>query len=512
MEPLNVNSGDRPFFAPSQNVPEKFEPVLTVAPPIVDMAKKEPFHFLLAVQKQVMQAKGTEITRDNFEYPQETRALWVNLEKAVRSDNREQAESLRKQLLPNSGAVIEAKLKPIDNPKTDSEKVQNIYIDISNQASISIPAKLLCAGLQDNCLPLIYLSLTCGARPEVLYRNYRGEEHHFLKIALEAPTLCDMVVIRLLFQFAQSRTDLANGTLLTNPKSNFPFSPLKKAFEMGRADVVRELLAHGAKPEIAWGREMRVEQLFLYAINEGHSEIVQLFLGAGFLVNYQDQKGNTALHYAKLRKNDALIKDLLIAGADPNLPNSKGQNYLQFAEEGWKFYDKASREKLIPAFTSGDFKKVDIAGGIKKVASRLLDINEPMDEQENTLLHLAMLRIVTFQDDIPGIERARVLIQIGAAVGQKNKGGETPRTIIQKAKAAQEKRIEAILQNAPLDEEGTTFLEQTLQEAIRKATKPNEAADYVSTPPLVPMMRKNFTKEQEYLIKLQAFDQFLEKL
>jgi Ankyrin repeats (3 copies) len=358
--PIVTNTYD--YLAGTQKHPEEREQIQaqiqayeqtqgqTIVESQLDMANKKPFYFLHLVQKQLIEAKKPNLIFDDTTYPEESRETWLAFENAVRVDDREKAESLRMQLLSTSGSLIKPKCTTIENPQSDREVVQNILTKALCQSSSSIPEKMLCYGLEENSLPLIYLALKCGVQPEKLFKDDMGREHHFLKIALDNPKPCGIAGIRLLFQFARNSTNLANGTLSTTPTPRSAFSPLKKAFEIGRLDVVRELLAHGANPEIAWNQQQHEESLFIYAADKGHSEIVQLFLQVGFPVNYQDKNGRTALHFAKLRKNRDLIQDLLNTGADLNLKDNKGWNYHEFAKEGWKQFDKNAREKLISAF------------------------------------------------------------------------------------------------------------------------------------------------------------------
>ncbi|MDO8953553.1 MAG: ankyrin repeat domain-containing protein [Gammaproteobacteria bacterium] len=49
-------------------------------------------------------------------------------------------------------------------------------------------------------------------------------------------------------------------------------------------------------------------------------------------LNQQDYSGNTALHYACLMRNNALIEDLLLKGADPSIKNHKGDTALHYYE------------------------------------------------------------------------------------------------------------------------------------------------------------------------------------
>ncbi len=484
----------------------------TIAKSQLDMANKKPFHFLHLVQKQLIEEKKPKCIFDDTIYPEKSRETWLAFENAVRMDDREKAESLRIQLLSTTGSLIKPKCTSIENPKSDSETVQNILIKALCQGSSSISEKILCNGLEKNSLPLIYLALKCGAQPEKLFKDEMGREHHFLKIALESPNPCDIAGIRLLFQFAENLTNLVNGTLLTKPTPRNAFSPLKKAFEIGRLDVVRELLAHGANPEIAWNQQQREEGLFIYAADKGYSEIVQFFLQVGFSVNYQDKNGRTALHFAKLRKNHDLVQDLLNAGADINLTEKKGWNYHEFAKEGWEQFDKNAREKLVSAFQTGNFENIYRAGGIEKLVSSLFDINESVDTENNSILHIAMQHLQNSCGIIKGICEIRQLIDLGADIHRKNNKDETPSKILQKAIIDQEQSIHKIISCESLEETGISIVQQIVKDAVADAQMRQENTNWIETKPLAPIFLEKVSNEKKFLEVLQSFNRFFSQL
>jgi hypothetical protein len=481
----------------------------TIVESQLSLENKEPFHFLHLVQKQLIEAKKPEFIFDDNIYPKESRETWLAFENAVRRDDREKAEILRIQLLSTTGSLIKPKCTSIENPKTNTEVVQNILIKALCQDSSSIPEKILCNGLEKNSLPLIYLALKCGAQPEKPFNDGMGRQHQFLQIALDSPEPCNIAGIRLLFQFVGNPINLANGTLLTTPAPRSSFSPLKKAFEIGRLDVVRELLINGANPEIAWNHQQQEESLFIYAADKGHSEIVQFFLQVGFPVNYQNKNGRTALHFAKLRKNHDLVQDLLKAGADVNLIDNKGWNYLEFAKEGWEQFDKHAKEKLISAFQTGNFENVYRAGGIQKLVSNLFDINESVDVENNNLLHIVMKHLQNSYGIINGISEIRQLIDLGVDIHRKNNEDETPITILQKAIAAQEQFIHKMISCEPLEETGISIVQQIVIDAVADAQIQQGNANWIKTEPLAPIFLKKVRNEKNYLEALQSFNQFL---
>ena len=62
----------------------------------------------------------------------------------------------------------------------------------------------------------------------------------------------------------------------------------------------------------------------LSAAKRSTVETLRYLLGKGLNINFQDKRGNTALHYAVLGKRKENVKFLLKEGADLNLTNNKG--------------------------------------------------------------------------------------------------------------------------------------------------------------------------------------------
>src|SRR3990167_4144653 len=71
----------------------------------------------------------------------------------------------------------------------------------------------------------------------------------------------------------------------------------------------------------------------ILASKVGNNQVAMLLIGLckeeGNL-NLADYKGNTALHYASLMRNNALIEALLLSGADPNIKNEAGLSAFEY--------------------------------------------------------------------------------------------------------------------------------------------------------------------------------------
>ena len=78
------------------------------------------------------------------------------------------------------------------------------------------------------------------------------------------------------------------------------------AAKKGRDDVVRQLLAKGASPDV---RDREDETALIEAAREGHAEVVRLLLDAGADASLRDNDGETAMEKA----DEAATRELLVA-------------------------------------------------------------------------------------------------------------------------------------------------------------------------------------------------------
>lgn len=70
----------------------------------------------------------------------------------------------------------------------------------------------------------------------------------------------------------------------------------------------------------------------LYAVTNGHLEVVKLLVEGRANPNARDRYGDTALHYASISENIAMVKYLVErAGSDPSIKNSDGKTALDIA-------------------------------------------------------------------------------------------------------------------------------------------------------------------------------------
>jgi ankyrin repeat protein len=95
-------------------------------------------------------------------------------------------------------------------------------------------------------------------------------------------------------------------------------------------EVVKDLIMNQGAMASALNEN---KQTMLHIVAEkGNFAVLQYFLSCNFLVNSQDQSGNTALHYAVMKDHYECAELLLQYGADPLLANNEGQSAQAFAK------------------------------------------------------------------------------------------------------------------------------------------------------------------------------------
>lgn len=90
--------------------------------------------------------------------------------------------------------------------------------------------------------------------------------------------------------------------------------PLGVAAREGHEEVVRILLAAGARPNVQTG-DLHWKPPILWAAINGHSGVVRLLLDAGADPNLEGCERGTALEAAERRRETVMVKMLLQSGA-----------------------------------------------------------------------------------------------------------------------------------------------------------------------------------------------------
>ncbi|MHA3979618.1 ankyrin repeat domain-containing protein [Halovulum sp. GXIMD14794] len=111
---------------------------------------------------------------------------------------------------------------------------------------------------------------------------------------------------------------LAEGTPVDQPSTEGTSSPgvsaLYVAVKWGKLEAVELLLESGANPNAVANAEQVSETPLMAAAKTGRGEIIATLLGAGADPNLTTEAG-TALHFATMLKRQAVVDQLMAAGA-----------------------------------------------------------------------------------------------------------------------------------------------------------------------------------------------------
>ena len=138
--------------------------------------------------------------------------------------------------------------------------------------------------------------------------------------------------------FASMSGDLDTVSLLlsrgakANPRPNpSGDSPISEAITFGRADVVRALVAAGAKVDLV---ESSGVNLLHWSTITNRAEVIPVLAKAGVDINAIDEAGFTPLMYAATIDfgDTSTLRALVAAGADKMIRNASGRTALQQAQ------------------------------------------------------------------------------------------------------------------------------------------------------------------------------------
>lgn len=108
-----------------------------------------------------------------------------------------------------------------------------------------------------------------------------------------------------------------------NVIGGFGWTALLVASVKGHVPAVRQLLVSGADPNL---RDVYGWTPLMRAVYEERELVVQVLLEQPEVaLNVSNDQGATALHLAAVKGNEALIRSLLLAGADPSMGDRNGR-------------------------------------------------------------------------------------------------------------------------------------------------------------------------------------------
>ena len=121
----------------------------------------------------------------------------------------------------------------------------------------------------------------------------------------------------------QTQKALIDAGADVNAIGGFDWTALLVASVKGHVPAVRQLLVSGADPNL---RDIYGWTPLMRAVYEERKMVVQVLLEQpDVALNVSNDQGATALHLAAVKGNEALIRSLLLAGADPSMGDGKGR-------------------------------------------------------------------------------------------------------------------------------------------------------------------------------------------
>ena len=164
-------------------------------------------------------------------------------------------------------------------------------------------------------IKLIEYFISCGADP------HRDSKH----LVIEAIVHSHLSVLKYLL-----------GIGCDVNKKNDTMYPLHVAAAKGHSDIAEVLLENGALVDVL---DQNDSTPLIIAARTGHDDIVELLLQYGADVNIADRSFSslTALHYASQLEKTNCLHSLIKYGADPNRPDSTGFTCLLKAVSAYNF-------------------------------------------------------------------------------------------------------------------------------------------------------------------------------
>ena len=188
------------------------------------------------------------------------------------------------------------------------EAIDSKEIDINYQDNQQNSFLLIC--LKKNKFRAFLWLLENGADPTL--------KNNELKTAMDIALLKDKnEIVKVLLK--HKKIDI-------NERDDYGRSLLQNMIVSGNFTLARTIIESGANLNNIDNRKRHV----LYdALSYGDKEFLEYLLAKkGLKLNEIDEDGNTLMQHPQVEQDDALAKDVLLAGCDPTLLNSKGESYL----------------------------------------------------------------------------------------------------------------------------------------------------------------------------------------
>lgn len=278
-------------------------------------------------------------------------------------------------------------------------------------------------------LTVAYL-LAQGADPQVIYEK-EGRQYSSLPCIIRNAQCLNLDCIKYLFVYTYDRTSLAN----TGSKNIL--SPLQAALDVDDAELFEYLLYQGAEISKVFGYNDPMDALFFEAARREKVNIITFLLNKGFPIDRQQSTtGYTALHFAAANKSDSLLQLLLYKGAATDIRDREGRTYKEHGAHTLNGHavdlalrmlsreEKRSKTKSRPEdeTTESPFRE---DSALSKCIPYIQKVNDSIDDEGNTLFHLAMKRIGNVGIRITE-EDIQTLLDHGACPFAINKMNQTP--------------------------------------------------------------------------------------
>ena len=137
-------------------------------------------------------------------------------------------------------------------------------------------------------------------------------------------------IARLLFE--DKEISLAQKSPNLHQKSVLGFPVLNIAARFGHAELVDWLIQSGADPGLQTKSGYQTNAL-MSACQSGNLDIVRRIIATQIDVNAQDAHGDPAINWATANGHEAIVVELLGAGANPTIANKDGYTAIRTAKE-----------------------------------------------------------------------------------------------------------------------------------------------------------------------------------